>query len=168
MFEEEKEIRLHDFKKIRYLMSYIKNIVRYWDRKVSVPILEIWGSGQCNLRCKECSNRLPFVYQENMETDRVINSIGKLCMLAKLKKIVISGGEPFFNEELYKLILRISAVPEVEKIYIVTNGTIIPHEKTLSAMVKSKKTIKVVMNEYRGVPNRIQEIEIVLKERGIP
>ena len=166
MFEEEKEIRLHDFKKIRYLMSCIKNTVRYRNKRVSVPTLEIWGSSQCNLKCKECCNRLPFVHQEDIKTDQVISSIGNLCRLAKLKRIIISGGEPFLNEDLYKLIIRISAIPEVEKIYILTNGTIIPYKKLLSAMVKSEKPIMVVMNEYQGVPNRIQEIETVLKERG--
>lgn len=167
MFEEEKEIRLHDFKRFRYLKSYGKNIIRYRNKKVSIPTLEIWGSGQCNLKCKECMNRIPFVRQVNMDTEKILSGIDILCKLANVRKVIISGGEPFLNKELYKLVLRIQAVPEVEKIYIFTNGTVMPDEKLISTVSMSPKPVTIVINEYQSVTNQIQEIKKILKNRGI-
>lgn len=168
MFEEEKEIRLHDYKKVRYVLSFVKNMVRYRKKKVKIPILEIWGSNQCNLSCKECMNRIPFIPQEKIVIDTVLRSIEKLSQIAELNQIVISGGEPFLNEELHKIVSYLNQLPDVKKVFIITNATIVPDKNLLRILSNTEKTIKIVMNEYHGVSNKINEIEKELKRRGIP
>lgn len=168
MFEEEKEIRLHDYKKMRYALSYMKSIIRYRNRKIKIPILEIWGSSQCNLSCKECMNRIPFSLQKKTDTDIVLRSIQRLSRIVKLNRIVISGGEPFLNDELYKVVHCLNQLPDIKKIYIITNATLVPDDNLLYALSNTEKAIKIIMNEYYEVPNKICEIKDKLKKRKIP
>lgn len=167
MFEEEKEINLHDYKKIRYALSYVKNIIQYRDKKVKIPILEIWGSSRCNLSCKECMNRIPQIQHGKMVIGRVIRSIEQLSRIAEFNRIVISGGEPLLNEELYKIVALLNRLPDVKCIYILTNATLVPSENLLYALSNTEKTVKVIMNAYQEVPNKIPEIKEMLKKRNI-
>ena len=102
-----------------------------------------------------------------MCTDKVIQSIAKLSGIAKLNRIIISGGEPFLNSDLHRIVSCVVRLPEVKKIYIVTNAMFMPDEKIMGVLSKAVKPIKIVMNEYQGVANRIKDIKIELEKRGI-
>lgn len=167
MFEVEKEIRLLDLKIFRYLQSYIRNCFRYRKRKVGIPLLIIWGENQCNLRCKECYNRMPYIKQKHADINLLINSIMHLQKMALLDTVIISGGEPLLNKNLHKLLACLNSVMNIRKIYIVTNSTILPNEKFLHIMARTSKEIVVVMNEYQGVKNKIKEISKILETRNI-
>lgn len=167
MFEQEKDIHLHNYKKIHYSVSYLKKISYFREKKVYIPTLEIWGSKQCNLRCRECISRFPYLKQENIRTSTVVDSINKLNEMALLNRVVISGGEPFLNKDFYRILLCLDRLETVKKIYILTNATVIPEKCLLESLSNAAKPIKVIMNEYQGVLNKQEELKKIFHQWNI-
>ena len=92
---------------------------------------------RCNLRCFYCMpeegiNYLPkndlLTFEEMLRVTTIFASQG-------ISKIRITGGEPFLRKDMMQFLESISAIPEIKKIHITTNGTLlidkIPRLKSL-------------------------------------
>ena len=114
--------------------------------------LEIPITTRCSLRCKHCSNLIPcYKKQKDYDIDILTKSIKNfLECINNIVYIRILGGEPFLSNNLYKIIKVLLKSNKIQRIEIVTNGTIIPNDKKLTKLLRNKRII-VCISEYSFV-----------------
>lgn len=116
--------------------------------------LEIPITTKCTLKCKNCSNIIPYYEKPcHMDLEKMLESID--IFLDCIKNIVyirLLGGEPFLNPDLLKIINKLLESDKIQRVEIVTNGTIVPRSKKLISVLQNKKVI-VAISDYRIVNN---------------
>ncbi len=126
----------------------LNNLPTLFGRHVELPYLEVMVTQKCNLRCKHCSNLMPYfknptdVPFEKLKEDiaALLNAVDRIYLLKVL------GGEPFLYQNLTLLLEFLQDLPQIEQIEVVTNGTLLPKERTLKALTHRK--IKVIISPY--------------------
>ena len=111
--------------------------------------LEIPITNKCSLMCKHCSNLIP-CYTKRSDYDEaiILKSIKKfLECIEQIVYIRVLGGEPFLSKNLYNVNKVLLKSDKIQRIEIVTNGTIIPKEKRLIRQLRNPKII-VCISEY--------------------
>lgn len=88
-------------------------------RWVGLPVVFIRLEG-CNLRCSWCDTTYSYIGQNYQTID--LESIVEKVKQYKIKRVCITGGEPFFTENLDKLVFRL--LEKDFQIFIETNGTL--------------------------------------------
>lgn len=111
--------------------------------------LEIPITTRCSLRCKHCSNLIPcYKKQNDYDVNIIIKSIKKfLECINNIVFIRILGGEPFLSNNLTKVIIELLKSKKIQRIEVVTNGTIIPKDKKLINVLKDERII-VCISQY--------------------
>ena len=124
-------------------------------------------SERCSLKCKDCTHLMQY-YQKPMDIDldRFKQAFERLLdadlMILELR---ILGGEPFMNQEMYKVIDWYHDNDKIQSISVYTNGTIIPSERILQSLQKEK--VKVHISNYGLNQERVSKLVNVLKEHKI-
>jgi radical SAM protein with 4Fe4S-binding SPASM domain len=88
---------------------------------------------KCNLRCSHCyqANYISKNEMSLLELKGVADQISRTLNKWKKKgRIALTGGEPMTNSSLFPLVKYLEKSDEIEKIGILTNGTLI-NEKTI-------------------------------------
>lgn len=122
----------------------------------------------CTLRCKDCANLIqyydkPYIINEK----KIIKDIIKLAAgVKKINMLRILGGEPLIHTELFKILNDISQIKNINKIQIVTNGTLLLNEKSLEIIRKNKK-ISVFISNYGSVSEKYNVLINQLKQNSI-
>lgn len=95
-----------------------------WNREIDY--LRIAVTDRCNLRCFYCMpaegiNYLPkkelLTYEEIIRLASVFASLG-------IKKIRLTGGEPFLRKDFISLLRSLKVIPGIEAVHITTNGVL--------------------------------------------
>lgn len=121
---------------------------------------------RCTLRCKNCLALKPyFTNRKEMPWEQMEQVIDRLVSLKWFRRFHLLGGEPFLYEHLEKVLDKLCAVPEVEHINIITNGTVIPEKIVLKALQNPK--IMVRISYYGELSKKYQELEALCKQTGI-
>lgn len=157
-----------------YSVEYQKrNIDQYFYALASagdgyIQQLQIPVTLRCTLRCKECNSYIPyhkerpqdFLYEDLVEAaDKLIESSKHVgCVL-------LYGGEPLLHKRLGDLIDHFAEFDKVEKIYIVTNGTLSPSLELCEKMTNEKVTLRV--SDYGELSKEKDNIIRLVKEYGI-
>ncbi len=113
----------------------------------------------CNLRCKHC-------YQTEF-TDNELVSFSKLKFIVErirtaLKKwgrkgrIAITGGEPLIHKDFFSLLSYLENLPEIGKISVLTNGTLITKKEV--ALFKSYKKLHFIQISLDGANSKTHDI----------
>ena len=109
-----------------------------------MPKLSLITTFTCNIRCKLCSNYIPY-YKKPYHP-----SIDELCrytdrafeIVDKVGDFIFGGGEPFLRNDLYMIIDYVRKyLNRINRIDISTNGTIIPCDNIISSL---KKVINIM------------------------
>ncbi len=78
---------------------------------------------KCNLRCTYCMpENMRFLAQKHLLTDEEILRIVSVCAGFGVRKIRLTGGEPFLRPNLLELIREIKQIRGIEEVHITTNG----------------------------------------------
>lgn len=130
---------------------------------VSKPI-----TTKCNLKCKYCMLRIPYMELHRDEPAAVIleNIERTLEIVDSIKTLDVSGGETFLYSELVSLLNRLKNYPHIFSINVVTNGTLIPDDTVFDAMKNSNIVLKI--SDYGDMSRKIPEIEEKCREKDIP
>jgi len=93
----------------------------------TINYLRVSVTDRCNLRCFYCIPREGFTYIPHKEILRYEELLRIIQLFAQLgiKKIRITGGEPFVRKGLVFLLREIRRIDGIEKLYITTNGTLL-------------------------------------------
>lgn len=91
------------------------------ERKYTSIRLEI--TSKCNLNCQYCHNALFNNSQDDMTTDEIIQLVKSLDKKHKIKKVLLTGGEPLLNKDICEIISEFTNMGI--KLDMVTNGTLL-------------------------------------------
>lgn len=140
-------------KKSNRLLSFVKSL--FYSAKIFsskygyYEYLEIPITTKCSLRCKNCSNIIPY-YKNPGDYDLNILLESIKVFLQCIDHIVyvrVLGGEPFVSKNLYSVLSLLVKSPKIQKVEVVTNGTIVPSGKRLIRLLRNEK-ITVCISKY--------------------
>lgn len=155
------------YKSVYYGTLFLANFVKYSFRKLTIPFFEVWVGQSCSMRCKECCHLIPYVKPQLYNIDRVISDCKKMLEICNISYFSILGGEPFCHKELYKLLLFVEKRKDISDGKIVTNGTIIPDDKTTAALKRLNGKLIVSIDIYPGKEDKCQKFIQHLKANNI-
>jgi len=135
--------------------------------KVSINHIDFVVCESCTLKCKDCSNLMPYYSKPQMinlddtwkSFDRFLETVDYIGVLYVL------GGEPFLNKEVYKVIERYANCNKIGGITIFTNGTIIPDETNTKALKNDKVLVQI--SDYGVKHQKSAEVGEYLEKNGI-
>lgn len=159
MYSEEYAIRNID----QYFYSFI-----HYDEGISyIPQIQIPVTMRCTLRCKECNSYIPYVREaEDFKEESIVLAVDKLLTAYdRIGNVLLYGGEPLLYPSLDRLVNHFCTNSRIEKITVVTNGTILPN-KSLQEEMKSNKVL-VRISDYGKLSRKKEELLDLLKEAGI-
>lgn len=124
----------------------------------------------CNLKCKYCVEYVPMFTKEQrkaLDVEGCLSDLDKLSdSMEYIELLSISGGDAMLNRGLSILIDKAAEKDNVRDIYILTNGTYLPHTDILDALERNKDRIRIVINNY-SINNEAEKMIPELKRRGI-
>ena len=114
--------------------------------------LEIPITTKCSLRCKGCSNLIPcYKKPYDVDIDILFKSIDSfLECINNIVYVRVLGGEPFVSSSLVKVLNKLLGSKKIQRIEIVTNGTVVPKDDNLLEVMSNKKII-VSISKYPNV-----------------
>lgn len=132
-----------------FIKAIINNLKIFNYKYGYYEYLEIPITTKCSLMCKSCANLIPCYKKRNdYDTDILIKSIRKfLECINNIVYIRLLGGEPFLSKNLHIIIKELLKSDKIQRIEIVTNGTVIPTDKKVINILKNNKII-VSISEY--------------------
>ncbi|RZD16841.1 MAG: radical SAM protein [Candidatus Acididesulfobacter guangdongensis] len=94
------------------------------DKDFTINSLRISLTGECNEDCLYCHNEgISKSSKHSIEIENIISTIYSLKEFG-LKKVKLTGGEPFLYKKIKQLIYAIKQIGDID-IFITTNGTLI-------------------------------------------
>jgi len=89
--------------------------------------LRVSVTDRCNLRCVYCmpSEGVPWKAHENMLRFEEILHLCEIMAELGIRKIKVTGGEPFVRRGMTSFIKEIKAIPGIESITLTTNGLLL-------------------------------------------
>ena len=102
---------------------------------------------ECNLRCNYCDTK----YAYSVGKDVTISSIVEKIKKSNIDKVLLTGGEPLLQENIYILIDKLIEIGK--KIFIETNGSV------LTDKVRNE-VIKII--DFK-TPSSLMDKKIILK-----
>ena len=147
--------------------NYFNAVERANESAIYFSRLQYVVSERCSLRCRNCSHLMQY-YKHPQDVDLVEYKPAFdrfLDAIDQISEIRIMGGEPFMNQEVYKLIEWYYGHPKVNQISIYTNGTITPSENNLNTLAQKK--IRLHISDYGINKERIRNVTKRLDEYGI-
>ncbi len=156
----------HPYAYRQAVYGYAAIMSNYW----TINHLDVFITECCTLNSFGCANLIPY-YQKpkHHSLDSVEAGIARLlstkCYIADLCLI---GGEPLLNESvLCHVVSTYNAEDSIGIISMITNGTIVPSDETLSIMAKSDK-LCVLVSDYGEVSTRLNQLKEKLAIWNIP
>jgi GTP 3',8-cyclase len=85
---------------------------------------------RCNFRCQYCmpAEGLPWLERSALLSYEEIERIVRLLAAMGVHDVRLTGGEPLVRKELWRLVERLSAIPEVEDLSLTTNGYLLTRQ----------------------------------------
>ena len=153
----------------RNIEQYFYTLVPCGDEKISyISQVQLPVTMRCTLRCKECNSYIPYCQTpaEDFDYDEIVASVNKLLSAYKtIANVLLYGGEPLLYKELARLIETFSANSQIEKVTIVTNGTLLPNEELLCAL--SKPNVYVRISNYGPLSTKMDELIALLEAKKV-
>ncbi|MDR1167960.1 MAG: hypothetical protein LBK53_03600 [Heliobacteriaceae bacterium] len=157
---------LYKYLRMRYLLT----------NKLTMPFLEYRVTTKCTLQCRECNHLMPY-YSEEAHVKPVSFSDFKQDIDKFLKGVDLIyyfqfvGGETLLVKDLPEMIEYASGKNQLQHIVVITNGTLLPSKKLISAMKKVKR-LHVTISNYKGNKDlaeklKTDELTKILKENNI-
>ena len=81
---------------------------------------------RCNLRCFYCmpEEGIKYVPQKELMSYEEMKRLMQVLTSMGIRKVRITGGEPFVRKDMIQFIHSLSTIPALEQIHLTTNGTL--------------------------------------------
>lgn len=114
--------------------------------------LEIPITTKCSLRCIGCSNLIPcYKNPKDVDIKKLLKSIEVfLQCINNIVYVRVLGGEPFVSNNLIEVLKKLIDSNKIQRIEVVTNGTIVPKDKDLLEVLSNKRIV-VCISKYPNV-----------------
>lgn len=135
---------------------------------LTVQSVDLMITEKCSMKCRDCSNLMQYYeHPENADMAEMLAMIDGLC--AKMDEIYefrVIGGEPFMHKELHTVVAHVCAKPNVRKVAIFTNATIVPRDHQWEALQHEK--VRFFITDYDELSRNIRPLVEALDARKIP
>lgn len=123
---------------------------------------------RCSLRCRDCSLFIPYVTNPcNYPSQEIMTDLNKvLDALGQVRIVNFYGGEPLLHPDLAQMIRSLRNETRIDRISIITNGTIVPNEDVLQA-IKEEPRFMVRISDYGAISKNLQALEEKLRQLNI-
>lgn len=113
--------------------------------KPVLPRLELVLTTRCSLRCKECSNLIPyFPEKRDYDEHQIMDDLQTLLeTVGSIYRLILMGGEVFLHRSFAGILRKIKSEKRIELIHVITNGTILPGRKLLQELAHKKVVVSV-------------------------
>ena len=148
---------LHGKKKKNYpkiIVDFIKlkNKLNYKLGNIDIPQIEFNLTTVCTLKCKHCSNFIPYLKPKEHSKIKLDDFKTQLSNLTnavrKVKNLILLGGEPLTIPNLYEYVEIAAKNKKIERLWIVTNGTLLINDKLKKTLSKYRNKITVWVSNY--------------------
>lgn len=154
-------------KGFKYKLIFAGNIIRYPFRKVRLPFFEVWVGQKCNLKCANCCHLIPYTNAKLYDIKKIISDCKYVLSICDIDFFSILGGEPFLNRDISELINFVADCDAITTGKIVTNGTVLPDQETLQALINLKGKLEVRIDEYPGTEKKVEAFYDLLIQNNI-
>lgn len=153
---------------IRNVEMYLQSLHRQIKKTRGIDQVYLTVTTKCTLRCKECCAFVPYVKEPCLYDSEEIMSdfFAVLDAMGKFRVVNFYGGEPLLHPELGKMISKLKNEKRIERVSIITNGTIVPNEELLVALREEKRSL-IRISDYGSLSSKRNEIISVLKQNDI-
>lgn len=160
----------------RYKFSEAVSRIRKEEQAVGKTPVNLKRSGlcitkRCTLKCKLCGSYMP--YYENpkdLEYDILAKIIDEyFSVVDTVGDFSLTGGEPMMHKDLGKIIAKVLEYRnQIEKLLILTNGTLLPNTETLDLLKENRELCQVTISHYGEVSCMADQLKELLYENQIP
>lgn len=104
--------------------KYKSTLVDPWNR--TIDYLRIAVTDRCNLRCFYCmpAEGINYLPKKELLTYEEITRLAAIFASLGIKKIRLTGGEPFLRKDFISLLRNLKSIPGIESVHITTNGVL--------------------------------------------
>lgn len=160
----------------RYAPEHVKYLIRtalhhhenyMHPERLTVQSVDLMITEKCSMKCRDCSNLMQYYeHPENAEMGQMLGMIDGLCdKMDEIYEFRVIGGEPFMHKELHTVVAHVCAKPNVRKVSIFTNATIVPREHQWAALQHEK--VYFFITDYDAMSRNIRPLVAELTARGI-
>lgn len=123
---------------------------------------------RCSLRCQECSTFIPYVSAPmDFPAEEIMEDLNTVLASMGYTRIVnFYGGEPLLHPDLAKMIRSLREDHRMDRISVITNGTIVPKEDVLTAMAEEERFM-VRISDYGKISKNLAPLKDALQQYGI-
>jgi len=135
--------------------------------RLTVQSVDLMITEKCSMKCRDCSNLMQYYeHPENADMAEMLAMIDGLCSkMDEIYEFRVIGGEPFMHKEIDKVVAHVCAKPNVRKVSIFTNATIVPRETMWPALQHEK--VRFFITDYDELSRNIRPLVEALNERQI-
>lgn len=122
---------------------------------------------RCTLKCKLCSVDITkYDKPKHFTLDELKKMISRFMdLIDYVEEFELAGGEALIHENIDEIIeYSMQYKDKFDKLYIFTNGTIIPKDNVWKVIKKYNKDIKFFISNYGEVSSRVEELKVKLAE----
>jgi organic radical activating enzyme len=137
------------------------------DSRVVIRGMDIMVTEACSMKCKDCSNLMQYyTAPKNGDPEVLMRAFDKMAQSVDLfMEVRLLGGEPFLNKRIHEIVEGLIAYPNVEKIAVFTNATIVPKRENLTCLKHPKVYLDIT--NYGALSRNHDKLIEVLDENGI-
>lgn len=151
------KIKLLEFK------SKLNNILG----RLEIPQIEFNITTTCTLKCKHCSNFIPYLKREEQcpmtINDFKIKLDNLLKAVHKIKNLLLIGGEPLLVKNLHEYLEYAASKKKIERVWIVTNGTLLMNKDLYNTAIKYRNKLTIWVSNY----SQNEELKPILKHEEL-
>ncbi len=141
--------------------------------EIFIRSIDLIITERCSLRCRDCSNLMQYYEKpQNSDTELLLESMGAFFKVVdEIMDFRIIGGETFMNKAWPVFVKRLTAGerpddPEVKRVVLYTNGTIVPGAKDL-ACLRHEKVLVIATDYGERLSRRLDKLLRVLENHRI-
>jgi organic radical activating enzyme len=121
-------------------------------RKIYIPNIGISLTTRCTLKCQHCDHYIPTIeeqYHEMLSFDSFKIQLDNLLVnVEKLFEFRLLGGEPLLNKDAARMLLYSLEHPKIERVELVTNGTLDISDEIVNILKQFSKKSSVYVSNY--------------------
>ncbi|MDR0614075.1 MAG: radical SAM protein [Dysgonamonadaceae bacterium] len=134
---------------VKWLPASISILLK---RKIYIPNIGISLTTRCTLKCRHCDHYIPTIeekYHEILAFDSFKTQLDNLLVNAdNLFELRLLGGEPLLNRNTAQMLLYSLEHPKIERVELVTNGTLDISDEIVDILKRFPKKSSVYLSNY--------------------
>lgn len=106
------------------------------DSRVIIRGMDIMVTEACSMKCRDCSNLMQYyTAPKNSDPAVTMRAFDRMAKAVDIfMEVRLLGGEPFMNKRIHEIVDGLVEYPNVEKIAVFTNATIVPKNANLTSL----------------------------------